>query len=250
MYSTYEEALADCTESDYENLDIVEVVLRKTMAYRDEISTSEVARLTPTTAFSLCSLLASVDSREINVVDFGGACGANYFLARAMLPKSVKLRWVVVETPAMAQRAASLLATDELSFSSDLGSAVNAMNRIHLLHTSGTLQCLDKPYDYLARLVSTSADHILFNRLALTKGSKEVITVDESWLSWHGPGPMPNGLQDKKVRYPFTLIREGVFYEALRRSYDVAMAFDDDTGVLHVGNEQVVGGGVLARLKR
>jgi putative methyltransferase (TIGR04325 family) len=249
-YATYDAALADCTERAYQSIDIVDVVLRKTIRYRDEISASQATRLAPADAFSFCSLLASLDSRETSVIDFGGACGALYFLARAVLPQSLKLRWIVVETPEMARRAASILSTDELSFSSDLGSAVNSMSRVHLLHTSGTLQYVDKPYDVLQQIVSASAEHILFNRLTLTKGSREVITVQESWLSWNGPGPLPSGVQDRRVRYPCVLLAESAVCETIQRNYDIVMTFDDSSGVFQVRNEALVGIGMLARLRR
>jgi putative methyltransferase (TIGR04325 family) len=184
------------------------------------------------------------------VIDFGGACGAYYFLVRAVLASSCKLRWLVVETPEMAQRAQTVLATDELSFSSNLSDAAASMERIDLLHTSGTLQCVDKPYDYLRTLVSVSASHILFNRLGLTKGTHDVITVHESWLSRNGPGPMPNGIPDRKVRCPFVFPKESTFYEIISENYDVVMTFDDSSGMFPVDDEPIVGVGLLARRKR
>ena len=249
QYATYVDALASCTEHGYENVGIVNVVLEKTKRYRESVSGGAI-HLNATSAYSLCSLLASIDSQEINVIDFGGACGSHYFLARAVLPRSCKLRWIVVETPEMAKEAGSVLSTGELSFSSDLRDAVDSMKRVDLLHTSGTLQCVDKPYEYLQRLVTASASHILFNRLGLTKGNHDVITVHESWLSWNGPGPMPSGIPDQKVRYPFIFPRESTFYDILKQSYDVVMTFDDTSGTYPVGNEPIVGIGVLARLKR
>jgi len=189
QYATYGETLANCTERGYENVDIVNVVLKKTTQYRDSVfHKGEPLHLSTTSAYSLCSLLASIESREINVIDFGGACGAHYFLARAVLSSSCKLRWLVVETPEMAQRAQAVLSTDELSFLSNLSDAADSMKRIDLLHTSGTLQCVNNPCEYLSTLVSMRASHILFNRLGLTNGSHDVITIHESWLSWNGPG--------------------------------------------------------------
>jgi putative methyltransferase (TIGR04325 family) len=251
QYATYGEALADCTERGYENVDIVNVVLEKTKRYRDSVfQKREPLHLSATSAYSLCSLLGFIESQEINVIDFGGACGAHYFLARAVLPSSCKLRWLVIETPEMAQRAKAVLSTDELSFSSSLSDAAASVQRIDLLHTSGTLQYVDKPCDYLRTLVAVSASHILINRLGLTKGNHDVITVQESWLSWNGPGPMPDGIPDRKVRYPYTFLRESTFYDAIRENYDIVMTFDDPSGTFPVDDEPIVGVGLLARLKR
>ncbi|MFY9315024.1 MAG: methyltransferase, TIGR04325 family [Burkholderiales bacterium] len=248
-YANYEAALADCTDPAYGSADVVEVVLRKTARYRDEISASGATRLTPANAFSLCGLLACAGPGETKVIDVGGACGAHYFLARALLPKSLRLRWVVVETPLMVERAAGVFASDELSFSADLESAISSMDGIDLLHTSGTLQVVDRPYELLARIASASARHLMFGRLGLTRGSRDVVAVHESWLSRNGPGPMPSGIQDRKVRYPYVCIRESVFHETVRKNYDIVMTVDDDSGLIPVDGEVLVGGGIFARLK-
>ena len=250
-YGTYEEALADCPENGYANADIVQVVLEKTKPYRDRVFRTEAPlQLSATSAYSLCSLLGSVESQEINVIDFGGACGAHYFLARALLPSSCKLNWIVVETPAMARRAGAVLATDELGFSSDLSAAAASLKRVDLIHTSGTLQYIDKPYDCLRALVSVSASQILFNRLGLTRGQQDVITVQEAWLSGNGPGPMPRGIPDRKLRFPCIFPKESEFYDAIGETYDVVMKFDDPSGIFPVDDEPIIGVGLLARRKR
>jgi hypothetical protein len=142
---------------------------------------------------------------------------------------------------------AHILASDELSFSSDLIKSAISLEQIDLLHTSGALQCVDSPYDYLQKLISTSASHILFNRLGLTKGASEVIAIHESWISWNGPGPMPNGLADRKVRYPFVFPRESVFMEILSAQCDTIMTFGDSSGIFPVDDEPIIGLGLLVR---
>lgn len=170
QYADYAQALNHCTEHGYENADIVNVVVEKTKTFRDNFALNTASvHLNATSAYSLCSLLATSGQNEINVLDFGRAAGAHYFLTRAVLSSTCKLNWIVVETPAMAEKARHILSNDELSFSSDLIEAASSLKQIDLLHTSGTLQCVDNPYDYLRKLISTSANHILFNRLGLTK---------------------------------------------------------------------------------
>lgn len=250
QYFDYDQALKDCSEHGYENTEIINVVVEKTKHYRNILSANSTAtQLSPTNAFSLCSLLAASGKNEIHVLDFGGAAGAHYFLARAMLAPTFKLNWIVVETPAMVDRAKHIFSNGELSFSSDLMEAANSLKRIDLLHSSGALQCVDRPYNYLQKIVSISANHILFNRLGLTKGSHDVVTIHESRLSWHGPGPMPKGFADKKVRYPYIFPKETAFMEILTDYYDKVMTFDDSSGIFPVHGESIIGLGLLARRK-
>jgi len=250
QYADYAQALNDCTEHGYENADIVNVVVEKTKRYRDNLSLNTTpVQLNATSAYSLCALLAASGQNQINVLDFGGAAGAHYFLTRAVLASACRLNWIVVETPAMAEKARHILSSDELSFSSDLAEAASSSKQIDLLHTSGTLQCVDAPYDYLRKLISTSANHILFNRLGLTKGNHEVVTIHESMLSWNGPGPMPSGIADRKVRYPFVFPRESVFMETLSAHYKTIMTFEDSSGIFPVDDEPITGLGLLVRRK-
>jgi putative methyltransferase (TIGR04325 family) len=165
QYPTYETALMDCPEHGHENEDIVNVVLHKTKKYRDGILSGGPIHLSPTNAYSLCSILTSIGERELHVLDFGAACGAHYFLARAVLSPACRMKWIVVETPEMAQRAKTALGTCELTFTSDLREAADSLRRIDLLHTSGTLQCVNNPEEYLKTIVSFGATHTLLNRL-------------------------------------------------------------------------------------
>ena len=248
-YDSYEAALAECSDRGYENRDIIEVVYRKTMRYRDNIeSGAHPVRPSSADAYSLFSLLSSISNGKIKVLDFGGACGSHYFAARAFLPASCKLKWVVVETPAMAAMA-SALATQELSFSSDPGAAAASLQNVDLLLTSGALQFVSCPEKVLKQLVSIGATRILFSRLGLTEGTGDVITVHESWLSANGPGPMPEGIQDRKVRYPITFMRKSRFDQILRERYEPVVTFDDPSGVIAVGNEPIIGLGLLARTR-
>ncbi len=88
----------------------------------------------------------------MNVVDFGGACGAHYFHLKKLINK--KFNWTVVETPAMVAMAKSL-ETDELKFTADLEQALKG--KVDLIHTSGALQCVDDPMKYLRQLTGSGA---------------------------------------------------------------------------------------------
>jgi putative methyltransferase (TIGR04325 family) len=121
---------------------------------------------------------------------------------------------------------------------------------VDLLHTSGSLQYVANPRAYLNTLVSIHATHMLFNRLILTQGAHDIITIQESWLSETGPGALPSGMQDRKVRYPCICLQESALYDAIRKDYDIVMTFDDRSGMFPIRGEPIIGAGLLARLKR
>jgi putative methyltransferase (TIGR04325 family) len=249
VYSSYAEALADCTVDGYENNAIVDVVVEKTVRYRNELLASKAPlQIDATSAYTVCSILASIgSSRQIKVLDFGGAAGAHYFLVRSILPSSFELSWIVVETPAMVEKAEALLSNEELHFSDNLDHAANQLGRIDLLHTSGALQCVDSPYEYLRTLVGLSAEFIALNRLGLTRGGHDVITVHQSWLSWNGPGPLPEDFVDAKVAYPFVFMRETTLMNVVQENYRALACFEDASGIFPVNNEPILGMSLLMR---
>lgn len=248
-YATYTEALAACSKDGYENQEVVEVVTLKTLRYRNELNqTEKPTSVNTTNAYSLVGLLLSVGrENQINVLDFGGAAGAHYFLARSILPKSTKLNWVVVETPAMAERAGALLENNELHFTADLNEARDWLIQVDLLHTSGTMQCVPDPYEQLQQLINIKAEYMLLNRLGLTQGDHDVVTIHKSQLSWNGPGPLPAGIRDGEASYPFTFAQELAIRDMLNKYYEEIAIFEDKSGIFPVGDEPIVGMGILAK---
>jgi len=249
-YANYAEALGACSKDGYENQKVVDVVVQKTISCRDSLAVWP-ALVDATNAYSLVAVLLSMaPGKTIRVLDFGGAAGAHYFLARSILPESIELNWVVVETPAMAQRAGLILSNQELRFSKDLKEAESMLGQVDLLHTSGTLQCVPEPYEQLRQLINIQAEYMLLNRLGVTQGDHEVITIHRSQLSWNGPGPMPAGLRDGEISYPFTFPRELMIREMIRGSYTEIAEFQDGSGIFPVGAEPIVGMGLLVRYSR
>jgi putative methyltransferase (TIGR04325 family) len=232
QYESYEAALADW--------DIVRVVVEKTLRFRERIQRGEPVQLKPEEPFSMSVMPSREDT---TVLDFGGACGYYYLLAQALRPLS--RQWIVVETAETVRQAAPVFSGDELTFTSILGD----VGHVDLIHASGTLPFTDKPYEYLKALIDLDAPYLFIGRLALTKLNRDIITLRKPMLSWHGPGPMPEGIPGRQVAYPHTLMQEEKFYEILNSSYEVTITFEDSSGVADTTQKDVVGLGLLAKRK-
>lgn len=251
-FSSYEDALKSCTEDSYEHRELIEVILEKTKRFVKNIESDETVSIVETTAYSLMSILNPVienASKEINVLDFGGACGAHYFQLRKLIDKNLKINWVVVETPTMVKYAKEL-ETDELSFCSNFADALKKLGKVDLLHTSGTLQCVDEPLKYLNDILNCNAKWLLFNRLGLNKIDRDVVSIHSSKLSWNGIGEgLPEGYKDRVIKYPFTFMSEKTFLENLGRKYALTAKFLDESGMYSIKNEDIVGYGLLCKIK-
>ena len=86
----------------------VTVVYEKTKRYRDLLMSQRPLVPDITALRTFVGLSLAISKKELNVVDFGGACGAHYFLAKALIGNRINLRWHVVETPTMANIARGL----------------------------------------------------------------------------------------------------------------------------------------------
>src|SRR5262249_19104724 len=88
-FSSYSEAASHCVGFGYEASDVVEMVCRKTAIYRDLCNSQDGADLTTSDTLALFGIgLAHGHSRPINLIDFGGACGAHYFRIKSFFRDS------------------------------------------------------------------------------------------------------------------------------------------------------------------
>jgi putative methyltransferase (TIGR04325 family) len=250
-YPSYAAALSACNSKGYDDEEIVRVVFEKTKVYREALDRQPTLKVSSTEAYGLLSLAhcAAMDpgpKPSLKVVDFGGACGAHYFAFRRFFASSLRFDWIVVETGAMC-RAAAPLAGGELSFCTALDEALR-VGPVDLLFASGTIQFVEEPYRVLERMTSSGARHLLFNRLTLGARSEDVITIHHSMLSWNGIGPLPAGVEDREVRYPYTLLSKERF-EARLTGYDPVVEFEDPSGAPFAHGEVVSNVGRLYRIR-
>ncbi len=250
VFLNYQDALKLCTTDAYEERELIEVILKKTKRFSENLK-SEIIPISETAAYSLLSAVNPIiesKTNNINVLDFGGACGAHYFNLRSLMDEDLKLNWVVVETPTMVKYAKEL-ETDELSFFDNFTDAINKLGKVDLLHTSGTLQCVDNPQKYLDEILNCNAKWLLFNRLGLNNLDRDVVTIHSSKLSWNGIGDLPEGYTDRWVKYPFNFPSETKFLKTLEEKYLLVAKFNDQSGMYVVNGEEIVGYGLLCRLK-
>lgn len=232
-YSSWGDAEKDSILG-YSNSDLINLVLEKTRTFK---ANPTAVKLGPgdLALIAVIGKLAKVGER-FPVIDFGGACGAHYFLAKAIFPQVV-FDWRVVETAAMAT-AAKQLESDELRFFDDLDKA--SVSHVGLVHTSGTLQCVQDPIETLARLGSIRAP-LLVNRLGVSETSEHVITVHHHMMSLNGKGATPKGFVDRPCAYPFQFPSRAKIERVISRTHTIDFIADDPTGVFPVGSAKLSG---------
>ncbi|MEN6535658.1 MAG: hypothetical protein ABFD89_18485 [Bryobacteraceae bacterium] len=188
----------------YEQPELVEMIYRKTVTAPEQpASWPEMAGAS-------------------SVLDFGGGCGIHYRRAAA---QSAAIRWAVVETPAMAARAAELQ-SERLRFFSQIENAGAWLGRIDVVHSNGALQYVEDPRATLAALCDLRAPTMIWERMALSRDSDGRREIHTSHLVDSGPGAAPLGILNRHVRLPRTILPESDFVAA-HREYRMIKRGDD-----------------------
>jgi putative methyltransferase (TIGR04325 family) len=244
-YPSYQAAMQDATQSGYEDQALIEVVFTKTKLYQQKLEQVAHSEIDFKTANLLFAIL-NIQKEEVRILDFGGACGVHYFEVRKLLPQNIKLKWIVVETPAMVAKAKEL-SNSELSFANNFLEASKPLGNIDLLHTSGTLQCVGDPFQFLKQMVETRASYLLFNRMGFTLKNEPITVLHESFLWEHGVGKLPdNKAYHQIAKYPYSYLPKQKFDELITTAqYELLIEFGDESGFSPINNEPIVGKGLL-----
>ncbi|SHJ94860.1 putative methyltransferase, LIC12133 family [Bradyrhizobium lablabi] len=182
------------TLEGYEQSELVDTIFKKTVAYEPDSDWPEMAGVS-------------------TVLDFGGGCGVHYKQARSPI-----VRWAVVETPLMVQRA-SELATDRLRFFTSVRDAANWLGSVDVMHSMGALQYVPDPARTLNALCEVRAKKMYWAKIALSaKTTKRENQL--SLLGENGPGTIRK-FSGKAVRYTLTAIPEQTFLDA-HKDYSLA----------------------------
>ncbi|MCK1741221.1 hypothetical protein IVA80_10150 [Bradyrhizobium sp. 139] len=172
----------------YENPDLVETIFLKTISYNPGGDWPLVA--------------------DINtVLDFGGGAGLHYKMARQQSPD---IRWAVVETPAMVQRAKEL-GTDRLMFFERIEQAADWLGSVDLVHSNGAIQYVPDALETVRTLCSVRPAKLAWYRVPTSEANRR--EVQTSYLSDNGPGSSLTP-KEKLVRYERNWISEQAFIQA------------------------------------
>lgn len=137
------------------------------------------------------SQVAMANDGALTVLDFGGAFGSSYHQAREYLLGVKRLRWHIVEQPALVAIGREKFQSDELLFNESIDACTAEANPDVIL-LSGTLHYLPDPYRLLDRIAATSIPFLIIDRSPETM-TRELITIQKlpprtlypgSYASW------------------------------------------------------------------
>jgi putative methyltransferase (TIGR04325 family) len=173
---------------------LIDVIVCKTAALQD---TARLDDILPgeTLLATVAGLGVAGPADPLRVLDFGGAAGLHYLVAKQTFPRR-NFRWAVVETAQMAD-AALRFANDELFFFTSLEAAVDWLGGVDLVHCVSALQYAPEPGTTVEQLLALRARTVIWARLML--GDRYERFVQSSRLRDNGPGPLLEGVKDRRV---------------------------------------------------
>ncbi len=225
LFQTYDDALASCGGKGYVAEDLVNLVIEKNLAFRDNLKS---VRTIPVDSLKVMIGIGSISpTTTFRVLDFGGAGGNHYSIVRTALGADRDIRWNVVETEPMVRAANKRLAGDGLKFFESIEGAASDLEQVDLVFTSGALQYTPDPLVSLSMLLEVKAKHLFITRTAFNTVEERTITLQTSRLSDNGPGPLPLGFVDQEIQYPVTLESKATAERLIRQRYSIRFSIEE-----------------------
>lgn len=245
-YENYSQALRVCIPDAYQNVELCNMIADKTVIHAAKLK-EKPFNLNPTNVFLLSAINQYINffsKKDIQILDFGGACGAHFFEIERFMPEDVTLKWYVVETTQMVKSAKDRdLNNAELDF---VSSVDEIKTKTDFIYSSCALHYVPDPYEVTNMLINIKANWLLFNRMMFNENDRDFVTVQKSFLSSNGPGKLPKGYSEKILSYPHTTISYQRFNSMiLKNNYKLDWIFEELSGSYKIKNETIVGKGLL-----
>lgn len=220
---------AEQKSSGYNNQAISKIVGMKTEIFKAELKAGCAVDYADLRI--LGSLVSLSNQEKITIIDFGGACGSHYFIARKLIPNSVELDWRVVELPNMVKQG-KLVNNDtpELRFFTDLSNAFSETEKIDLVLASSSIHYCPEPYHVVEKLMEIKPEVLHICRTACSKDT--VVLLQRSRLHDQGIGvaSMDTKIPNTYIKYPVTILSKSKLEDILRTSYQIVCTVKEERG--------------------
>jgi len=155
-----------------------------------------------------------------------------------MLPGRIH-HWSISETPAMAAAGQSLSNDPDLSFHNDIASAATRLGSRDLTIAQGVLQYAGDPLQLLAGLFALEFSYVYVTRTAVANVDAPVFTKQDTELSAHGPGQLPDAPNGRSSQ-PMTLVSWEALAATIPSNYEIVFQFvESEERSLLIGNRTI-----------
>ncbi len=127
------------------------------------------------------ALLAGLQKVALNsdgklcVLDFGGSLGSSFFQNKDFLAIN-DLKWCIVEQPNFIECGKEFFESDQLKFYYTVDECLQN-EQPNVLVLSSVLQYLEKPYEWIEKLLKLNLKYIIIDRTPFINNSMDIITI-------------------------------------------------------------------------
>ncbi len=247
VYDDFNSANQAVKNLGYDDDTLIDIIFLKTKRFIEEIIQNPSRPLEVHNLF-LLSIVGIINQKQkLKVLDFGGAFGTHYFIAKAFFAH-LDFEWTVVELPQVIERGRQF-ENAELKFLDIEGNFDKTVGDFDLVLTSGTLQHMPEPEKTLAFLCRHNAPYLALLRLGVNLTQKDVWIIHKARFQDCGPGPMPANHTDGIAAFPFCLMSMDKISKALY-NHRLILSNNDASGTMSVPGYPIQGFNQLYTLPR
>jgi putative methyltransferase (TIGR04325 family) len=124
-------------------------------------------------------LVCSKQKHSLNIIDFGGGLGSNYFQNIKLLRhlSTTSIFWGVVEQKAFAKLGLEQFQTEQLKFFSSIDDALSSPPKCDAVIFTGSLQNIAQPYALLDKVINANIDIIAMDRMLVSSAASDAVFV-------------------------------------------------------------------------
>ncbi len=159
----------------------------------------------------IASLLRASEEGRLSVIDFGGAFGSTYHQNKSAFG-DFSVKWGIVEQLHFVKIGRERFSSDVISFHEDLGSAIRAVQP-QVLFSSSTFQYLEKPGEWIEKVISCGVPYILLDRISFNAAPRQRLTKQT----------VPESIY--RAQYPCWFFSEAEFLRFFELQYDLIWQF-------------------------
>jgi putative methyltransferase (TIGR04325 family) len=120
--------------------------------------------------------IASQNDNLLDVLDFGGALGTSYFQNKNYLRHLEHLNWNIVEQKKFVDYGKELFEDENLKFYHTFEDCLRE-KKPNVVLLSSVLQYMEKPYEFLDKMINLNIDYIIFDRTTILKSGSDRVTT-------------------------------------------------------------------------
>lgn len=118
------------------------------------------------------------NNNKLCVLDFGGSLGSTYYQNKDFLKSLNSLEWCIVEQPHFVDCGKKYFENEQLKFYFTIEECM-AKHKPNVLLLSSVLQYLEKPYDWIDKVIGLQIPYIIIDRTSFIEGSGDTITIQK-----------------------------------------------------------------------